>query len=187
MLTSLPNMLTLSRVAVIPVLVVLLVLPPAWAAWVACLIFVLAACTDFFDGYFARSRNEVSPLGKFLDPIADKLLVAATLLLVVGLKPVSLVSVLAAVIILCRELVISGLREYLAGLSVDVPVRPLAKWKTAVQLVAIGVLIVGEAGPDPIPLLWIGEVALWAAAALSAYTGWDYLKAGYKHMTARTA
>lgn len=182
MLSGFANLLTLSRIMVIPVLVVLLVLPQPWAAWTGCLLFAAAAATDFFDGYVARWRNEVSRFGKFLDPVADKLLVAATLLLVVGLKPLSVAAVLAAVVILCRELVVSGLREFLAGMSVDVPVSKLAKWKTAVQLVAIAVLIVGDVVPGAVPMMVVGEVALVLAAILSVYTGWNYLRAGVRHM-----
>ncbi|HYC06007.1 MAG TPA: CDP-diacylglycerol--glycerol-3-phosphate 3-phosphatidyltransferase [Azospirillaceae bacterium] len=182
MLTSLPNLLTLSRIAVIPVILGLLFIPEAWAAWTCCVLFALAGFTDWVDGYLARAWHEESVIGRFLDPIADKLLVAAVLFVLVAVDKIEDSSVLPAVIILLREVMVSGLREYLAGLRISVPVSRLAKWKTAIQMVAIGVLIVGDDGPDFLPVTLIGDVGLWAAAILTLVTGWDYLRAGLKHM-----
>lgn len=182
MLTSLPNLLTLSRIAVIPVVVGLFFVPDAWAAWTACALFAAAAITDYVDGWLARAWEQESVIGKFLDPIADKLLVAATLFMVVAFDRLTGLAILPAVVILLREVLVSGLREYLAGLNVGVPVTNLAKWKTAIQMVAIGWLIVGADGPEGWPVTEIGEVGLWAAAALTLLTGWDYLRAGLRHM-----
>lgn len=184
MLTSLPNLLTLSRIAVIPFVVGLLFVDADWAAWTTCGLFALAAITDYFDGRLARAWAQESVIGKFLDPIADKLLVSAVLFLSVATGRVTGVSVLAAVVILLREVLVSGLREYLAGLNVGVPVTRLAKWKTAIQMVALGFLIVGDHGPSWLPITTIGLVGLWAAAALTLITGWDYTVVGLRHMTA---
>jgi CDP-diacylglycerol---glycerol-3-phosphate 3-phosphatidyltransferase len=174
MLTSLPNLLTLSRIAVIPILI-------------ACALFSLAAITDYFDGHFARSRRQVSTIGVFLDPIADKLLVAAVILLLAGFDHIKGLAILPAMVILCREILVSGLREFLAGLRVRVPVSRLAKWKTGIQMVALGFLIVGNAGPDFLPVTLIGVIGLWIAAILTLLTGYDYLVTGLKHMTDETA
>ncbi|RDD62416.1 CDP-diacylglycerol--glycerol-3-phosphate 3-phosphatidyltransferase [Ferruginivarius sediminum] len=182
MLTSLPNILTLSRIVVLPVIVALLYWTGPWASWIALAIFVVASVTDWLDGYIARLWNEVSPLGRFLDPIADKLLVAAVIVMLVASERVTGLVVLPALVILCREILVSGLREYLAEIRVPMPVSRLAKWKTALQMVALGILIVGEAGPPEIPLRLIGEVGLWIAAGLTMITGYDYLVRGLQHM-----
>ncbi|MDE1148572.1 MAG: CDP-diacylglycerol--glycerol-3-phosphate 3-phosphatidyltransferase [Azospirillaceae bacterium] len=182
MLTSLPNLLTLSRIILIPVILALLWFPAAWTAWTAAGLFALAAITDYFDGYLARAWKEESLIGRFLDPIADKLLVAAVLFLLVADHKIVGHAVLPAVIILLREVAVSGLREFLAGLRVSVPVSRLAKWKTTIQLMAIGWLIVGDHGPDALHVRPVGETLLWLAAALTLITGWDYLRAGLRHM-----
>ncbi|MDH3912909.1 MAG: CDP-diacylglycerol--glycerol-3-phosphate 3-phosphatidyltransferase, partial [Rhodospirillales bacterium] len=147
MLTSLPNLLTLLRIVIIPILVPLFYLDGAYPRWLACGLFGLAAITDYFDGYLARHLNEVSPLGRFLDPIADKLLVAAVILMLVGMDSIQGVVILPALVILCREILVSGLREYLAEIRVPMPVSSLAKWKTVIQMFALGFLIVGDTGP----------------------------------------
>lgn len=182
MLTSLPNLLTLSRIGVIPVLLALFYVEAAWVRWVACALFTAACLTDYFDGYFARSRKQVSPLGRFLDPVADKLLVAAVLLMLAAFDRMSVLALLPAVVILCREIIVSGLREFLAELRVGMPASRLAKWKTGIQMTAIGVLIVGDAGPEALPIKLIGEVGLWLAAILTLVTGYDYLRAGLAHI-----
>ncbi len=184
MLTSLPNLLTLSRIAVIPLVVGLFYIPESWAAYSACGLYAAACITDWFDGYLARAWAQESVIGKFLDPIADKLLVAATLIMLAGFDRLNGLSILPAVTILLREVLVSGLREYLAGLHVGVPVTWLAKWKTAIQMIALGFLIVGDYGPSYIPVTIIGTVGLWIAAALTFYTGWDYMRAGLTHMMA---
>ncbi|HEY7384341.1 MAG TPA: CDP-diacylglycerol--glycerol-3-phosphate 3-phosphatidyltransferase [Beijerinckiaceae bacterium] len=182
---NLPNVLTYARLAAVPVVVGLLFWPrDDWARWPALLIFIAAGVTDYFDGYFARVYAQQSALGRMLDPIADKLLVAACLLMLTADETIYGWSLLAAIVILCREILVSGLREYLAALKVSVPVSRVAKWKTALQLVAVGFLIAGPAGEQILPgTIEIGLVLLWVAAILTLYTGWDYLKAGIRHIT----
>jgi cardiolipin synthase len=183
MLTSLPNLLTLSRILVIPILVAMFFVQGDMARWIACALFVAAAVTDYFDGHFARRLSQISAFGRFLDPIADKLLVSAVILMLVAKDGINGLVVLPALIILCREVLVSGLREFLAGLNVGLPVSRLAKWKTLLQMVALGFLIVGDTGPDAIPVQMIGEVGLWIAALLTLVTGYDYLRVGLGHMT----
>jgi cardiolipin synthase len=178
---TLANLLTLSRIGAIPILVVLLYLDGATWAWTACVVFTIIGLTDWLDGYVARRWGEHTDFGRFLDPIADKLLVAAVILVLTAQERIAGIWVIAALIILCREILVSGLREFLAGVKVGVPVSRLAKWKTAIQMVALGFLIVGDNGVFPIRL--IGEVGLGLAAALTLVTGWDYLRAGLGHMT----
>ena len=183
-LTSLPNLLTLSRILVIPIVVATFYVPGDYARWFACALFSAAGVTDWLDGHMARRWAQQSELGRFLDPIADKLLVAATLLMLVAKGRLSTEwALLPALVILCREILVSGLREYLAELRVGLPVSRLAKWKTAIQMVAIGVLIVGDAGPGFLPVAATGEMLLWVAALLTLVTGYDYLRAGLTHMT----
>ena len=182
MVANLPNMLTLFRIAVIPGLVALFYLETPLGRWLACGLFTIAGITDILDGYIARATRQQSVLGQFLDPLADKLLVSAALLMMVAFGQISGLVILPAVVILCREIMVSGLREFLAGFSVSVPVSTLAKWKTVLQMVSIGVLIVGDAGPDVIPARIIGEVGLWIAAALTLVTGYDYLRVGIDHI-----
>lgn len=182
MVTSLPNLLTLFRIAVIPGLVALFYMDNRLGTWLACGLFSVAAVTDFLDGYVARAMRQQSALGRFLDPVADKLLVASTLLMMVGFGHISGLIILPAVVILCREILVSGLREFLAGLRISVPVSALAKWKTVIQMVAIGFLIVGDTGPDAFPVRLVGEVGLWLAAGLTLITGYDYLRSGLRHI-----
>ncbi len=181
-MTELPNLLTMSRIVAIPLILALLYFDGPFWRWSAVAIFAAACITDYLDGYLARSRRQVSDLGRFLDPIADKLLVAAVILILVAERRVAGFTVLPALIILCREILVSGLREYLAGLHVSVPVSQLAKWKTLLQMVALGFLIVGDGVLPSWPISLIGEIGLWIAAALTLLTGYDYLKAGLKHM-----
>jgi len=158
----------------------------SWARWTACGLFTLAGITDFFDGYLARRSNMVSRLGRFLDPIADKLLVVAVLFMVVALpNRVNEWSLFPALVILLREIMVSGLREFLAEIRVGLPVTKLAKAKTTVQMIALGFLIVGDAAPDMIPAKFIGEIGIWFAAVITIVTGYDYLRAGLKHMDAK--
>ena len=187
MLINLPNVLTLSRIAAIPVLVALFYVEGDGARWAACLLFVAACVTDYFDGYLARAYDQISPFGRFLDPIADKLLVAALILMLVAFGRIAGLLVLPALIILCREILVSGLREFLAGLNVGVPVSRLAKYKTTLQMVALGFLIVGDAGPPSLQIETIGAVGLWVAALLTIVTGFDYLQTGLRHMAAPAA
>ena len=181
---NLPNVLTYGRLAAVPVVVAFLFWPQvAWARWTALAIYTLAAITDFFDGYLARAWSQQSSLGRMLDPIADKLLVAAVLLALTADRTISGPSLWAAIVILCREILVSGLREYLAELRVPVPVTAVAKWKTTVQLISLGFLIAGSAGEAVLPgSTKVGILLLWVAAILTLYTGWDYMKASYDHV-----
>jgi cardiolipin synthase (CMP-forming) len=181
---SLPNVLTYARVVAVPVVAGLLFWPhEPWARWTALAIFIAAAITDFFDGYLARAWAQQSSLGRMLDPIADKLLVSAVILMLAADQTIHGVTLWAAIVILCREILVSGLREYLAELRVPVPVTRVAKWKTTAQLVALGFLIAGPAGDAVLPgSTTIGVVLLWIAALLTLYTGWDYMKASYDHV-----
>lgn len=181
-LTSVPNLLTLSRILVIPVVVATFYVPGDYARWFCCALFAAAGFTDWLDGHVARRWEQQSELGRFLDPIADKLLVSATLFMLTAFGRLSTQALLPALVILCREILVSGLREYLAGLRVGMPVSRLAKWKTAIQMVAIGVLIVGDAGWRVLPVVAIGETLLWLAALLTLVTGYDYLRAGLSHI-----
>ena len=184
---SLPNILTLSRIVTVPLLVALLWFP-GWELGYALgfALYCLMGITDYFDGYLARANGQVSKLGIFLDPIADKIMVAAVIMMLVGTRheaaSISGVNLIPAIIIMLRELSVSGLREFLAGLQVSVPVSKLAKWKTALQIVALGALILAGALPLQHWIHQVGVAALWAAAALTVITGWDYLRVGLKHM-----
>ena len=185
---SLPNLLTLSRIVAVPLLVGFLWWPrwPAGYA-IAFALYCLMGITDYFDGYLARAQGAVSRLGMFLDPIADKIMVAAVILMLVGTRHedpalISGVNLIAALVILLREIAVSGLREFLAGIQVSLPVSRLAKWKTTLQLVAFGALILAGALPVMPWIKTVGLACLWAAAALTLVTGWDYLRVGLRHM-----
>jgi cardiolipin synthase (CMP-forming) len=192
MLTTLPNLLTLSRIVAIPLVIVTFYIPPPYGPWIGCALFALAAFTDWLDGRLARLWKQQSELGRFLDPIADKLLVVAVLFMLGALQlrrdpppgtlALTVLYLLPALVIISREILVSGLREYLAGLRVRLPVSRLAKWKTGIQMGAIGVLLVGDSGPSALPLILIGELMLWAAAVLTIITGYDYLRAGLTHI-----
>lgn len=182
MLFDLPNLLTLSRIVAIPLFCAAFWLPGAWSAWVPLAIFAGAGLTDWADGHLARRMGRMSELGRFLDPVADKLLVAAAIVMLVAEARIFGLSVLAAVVIMCREVLVAGLREFLAELRVKVPVTRLAKWKTTAQMIALGFLIVGPYGPGFLPVEVIGDTLLWVAALLTLYTGWDYLQSGLRHM-----
>jgi len=194
---TLPNILTLSRILAVPLLAFLL----WWPNWefgygLAFALYCLMGITDYFDGYLARSSGTVSKLGVFLDPIADKIMVAAVILVLTAQgilrgPYVGDMHVIAGLVILVREIAVSGLREFLGGLQVSIPVSRLAKWKTTFQLVSLGALILGRAMPwwtFPLGALevniphTVGLSTLWAAAALTLVTGWDYLRVGLKHM-----
>ncbi|MCW5695397.1 MAG: CDP-diacylglycerol--glycerol-3-phosphate 3-phosphatidyltransferase [Bauldia sp.] len=181
--TSLPNLLTFGRIAAVPALVACFYIPGDAGRITALVVFVLAAVTDFFDGYLARAWGQQSSLGRMLDPIADKLLVAAALLVLLADGTIGGWSLWAALVILSREILVSGLREFLAEVRVSVPVSRLAKWKTTVQMVAIGFLLVGPAGEKLFAYTEeVGLTLLWLAAILTLYTGYDYFRAGLKHL-----
>jgi len=175
-------LLTLFRIAAIPGVVALLYLDTNLGRYLACTLFGVAAITDFFNGYLARAWSQQSKMGQFLDPVADKLLVAAALLMMAGFGQISGLVIMPAIVILCREIMVSGLREFLAEVRIGIPVSTLAKWKTTLQMFSIGFLIVGDAGPEFLPTRLIGETGLWIAAVLTLITGYDYLHAGLRHM-----
>jgi cardiolipin synthase len=186
MLTDLPNLLTLSRIAAIPLLVGLVAARYPVTDLIACVVFSAAAITDYYDGKLARSRRQQSDLGRMLDPIADKLLVGAVLMMLVGIERLSRLALYPAVVIMLREILVSGLREYLAGIRIGLPVTSLAKWKTGFQMGALGTLLAGDSSAHLLhlgflPVSWIGEAMLWVAAVLTLVTGWDYLIAGLRH------
>src|ERR1044072_8479511 len=177
---SLPNLLTLSRIAAIPLVVACFWLDHGWAQWVSASLFAIACITDWFDGYFARRYHQISRFGRFLDPIADKLLVAGALVVLGDSGTREGLTVPAAMIILARDHLASAPRDILAELKIGVPVSQLAKWKTGAQMGAITILLLGDAVPSVIGQ--IGLVLIWAAAALTLITGYDYLRTGLRHM-----
>ena len=178
---NISNILTLSRIIVIPIILALIYLKGPFFGWIAFILFCMAGITDYFDGYIARIRNEVSNLGTFLDPIADKLLVASVILILTSKNIITGWETIPALIILLREIAVAGLREYLAGIKISVPVSKIAKYKTSLQLVALGILILSESGISFFSIILFGKIALWVAAILTLYTGYDYLKSGLKH------
>ena len=180
---TLPNLLTLSRIVTVPLLAGLL----WWPHWhtgyaIGFAVYALMGVTDYFDGYLARAQGTVSKLGIFLDPIADKIMVASVILILVHNNDIHGVHVVAGLVILLREIAVSGLREFLAGVAVSVPVSQLAKWKTTLQLVALGALILSGAAPLQHWIHQVGITSLWGAAVLTLITGWDYLRVGLKHI-----
>ncbi len=178
---NLSNFLTLIRIAVIPIIVFCIYLKSPFFGWMAFVLFCLASITDYFDGYLARLRNEVTNFGTFLDPIADKLLVAAVILILTSKGVIKDWDTIPALIILLREITVSGLREYLAGIKVSIPVSRIAKLKTLLQLAALALLILSESGINMSPILYLGKIFLWISAMLTLYTGYDYIKSSIRH------
>lgn len=183
---QLPNYLTYLRIAVIPALILVFFLKGDWSYYLSALLFMIAGITDWLDGYVARAFSAQSAIGRFLDPIADKLLVATALLLLVSGERASYgegrAMIIPAIAIVCREILVSGLREFLAEIRVSVPVSRLAKWKTGMQMLAIFLLLLGAGGPDWLSAGILGNVLLWVAALLTLVTGYAYLQTGIKHM-----
>ncbi|TPE59136.1 CDP-diacylglycerol--glycerol-3-phosphate 3-phosphatidyltransferase [Sandaracinobacter neustonicus] len=185
-MSSLPNLLTLSRIFAVPLFVILM-----WnASWVgytaAFLLYCLAGITDYIDGYLARAQGTVSKLGVFLDPVADKIMVAAVIVMLIHNDNIVGWHVIPALVIILREITVSGLREFLATARVSLPVSQLAKWKTTFQMVSLGALILAPASAHwwpALPAQPVGIVTLWLAGVLTLVTGWDYLRIGLKHMT----
>ena len=185
---TLPNLLTLSRIFAVPILVFLLWRPAPLDYAITFVLYCIVGITDYFDGYLARAQGQISRLGQFLDPIADKIMIGAVLIMLISsrksnpIPEIAGLHIIPALVILLREIIVSGLREFLAGLQVSVPVSALAKWKTTLQLVALGALILGGAVPQQPWVHEVGIVSLWAAAALTLVTGYDYLRIGIRHM-----
>lgn len=183
MLKQLPNILTISRIVLLPVLIGLFFVPGSTAAWTALWIYIFCAVTDFFDGYLARKYGTTSNFGTFLDPISDKILVSSLLIALAAFDRLDGVWMIPAIIILMREFLIAGLREYLGPQNVKVPVSKLAKWKTTFQMVALGFLVIGDYGDSVVPdSLFVGQLLLSVAAVITVITGWNYLKVGFKHI-----
>jgi CDP-diacylglycerol--glycerol-3-phosphate 3-phosphatidyltransferase len=185
---TLPNLLTLSRILAVPILVFLLWRPTPIDYGITFVLYCVVGITDYFDGYLARAQGRISRLGQFLDPIADKIMVAAVIVMLIASRKMSGepiihgLHIIPALVILLREIIVSGLREFLAPLNVSVPVSALAKWKTTFQLVSLGALILGGAFPGEAWIHDVGLGSLWAAAALTLVTGYGYLRIGLKHM-----
>lgn len=194
MLRQLPNILTISRIVLLPALIALFFMPGEAAAWTALWVYIFCAVTDFFDGYLARMLNITSNFGTFLDPISDKILVASLLIALAAFDRLDGPWMIPAIIIMMREFLIAGLREFLGPQNVKVPVSKLAKWKTAFQMTALGFLVIGDYGDDTmqsvfgflsdnvVGALLTGQILLTIAAAITVFTGWNYLKAGAKHI-----
>ncbi len=182
---NIPNLLTIGRIWAIPLIVATFFFDGAVSAWIGVILFALAGITDYMDGYLARHLKQVSRFGRVLDPIADKLLVGAILLMLAYTERLEVFySIIPAVIIMCREILVSGLREFLAEIKVGLPVTKLAKWKTTFQMIALPVLMVSKPGEAPacFHLDWIGPIALWFAAIMTVITGYDYWKSGSKYL-----
>lgn len=183
--TALANLLTYARLAAVPLIVACLLIGDPAGRWAALVLFVVAAITDYLDGYVARTRDQGTALGRMLDPIADKVLVATVLLMLAGDGTIAGATLVAAVIILVREILVSGLREFLSAIEVAVPVSRLAKWKTTIQLVALALLLAGEPGEAVVPgIVLAGTLALWIAALLTIVTGYDYMRTGISRLVA---
>ncbi len=183
MLAQLPNILTVSRIVLLPVLIGLFFIPGAGAAWLALWIYIFCAVTDFLDGWIARKYGSTSGFGTFLDPISDKIMVVSLLMALACFDRLNEGWVIPAIIILSREFLISGLREYLGPKNIKVPVTKLAKWKTGFQMTSLGFLIMGNYGDPVVPhTLLIGQLLLTIAAAITLITGWNYVKVGFKHI-----
>jgi len=186
---SLPNLLTLSRIFAVPILVFLLWKPAPWDYAITFLLYCVVGITDYFDGYLARAQGQISKLGQFLDPIADKIMVAAVIIMLMASRRadgdapiIQDFNVIPAIVIMLREIIVSGLREFLAELRVSIPVSWLAKWKTTFQLVSLGALILGGALPGQVWIHFVALVSLWLASALTLVTGYDSLRTGLRHM-----
>ena len=179
---NLPNILTFARILVIPILILSFFLDGVLSNWIAATLFIFASVTDFVDGYLARLLSAQSNLGKVLDPIADKLLVATTIIMLVHFGDNDLLITIPGIIILFREIFVSGLREFLAEINVSVPVSQLAKWKTGVQMTALAIMILGDKGTGIEYTNEIGRIGLVIAAILTVFTGFAYFKASLKHL-----
>jgi CDP-diacylglycerol--glycerol-3-phosphate 3-phosphatidyltransferase len=180
---QLPNILTVGRLVLLPLLVILMMIPHAWAAWMALIIYIVSAITDWLDGYIARRMSLQSSFGTFLDPIADKIFILTVLITLVANGTLHGFWITPVILILAREFLIAGLREFLGPKNIQVPVSYLGKWKTAIQMIALGFLVIGEFGNQILPYtIEIGLIGLLVATALTIVTGWNYLKTGIQHL-----
>ena len=185
---TVPNLLTLSRILAVPILVLLLWRPTPLDYLFTFVLYCVVGITDYFDGYLARAQGQISRLGQFLDPIADKIMIAAVLVMLIstrnssGEPVIHSFHIIPALVILLREITVSGLREFLASLQISMPVSKLAKYKTTLQLIALGALILSGGFPQQDWIHGVGLASLWLAAILTLVTGYDYLRTGLKHM-----
>lgn len=180
---QLPNILTVGRLLLLPFLVIMMMTGTAWASWTALALYTISCITDWLDGFIARRMNLQSSFGTFLDPIADKIFILTVLLTLIANDTLRGIWITPVLLILAREFLIAGLREFLGPKNIQVPVSNLGKWKTTIQMVALGFLVVGEYGDTVLPYtVEIGQIGLLAAMALTIQTGWDYLKTGIKHL-----
>ncbi len=190
MLSSLPNVLTLSRILAVPLFVVLM-WNASWPGYTAAFVlYCVAGLTDYLDGYLARAQGTVSRLGVFLDPVADKIMVAAVIVMLIHNDQIVGWHIIPALVIILREISVSGLREFLATAQVSLPVSALAKWKTAAQMISLGALVLAPASAfwwPALPAQPVGLIALWTAGLLTLVTGWGYLRIGLRHMTTGAA
>ena len=183
---NIPNLLTISRIVILPVIITLILMEGAWgemAVWGGLGLYIIACITDYLDGWLARKMNQSTAFGTFLDPISDKIFVGALLIVFAGLHRIYGVWLIPAILIIAREFLVSGLREYLGPKNIQLPVTKLAKWKTAAQMIATGLLIIGPYVPHG---LMVGHWALTLAAIITVITGWGYMKAGLDHMRKMT-
>ncbi len=178
-MNNLANILTVTRLVLLPFIIALLYVPLPWAAWTVLALYALGAATDWLDGWVARKYDQVSEFGKFMDPISDKIFVVTLLIMLIATHRIEHFLVLAVIIILVREFLVAGMREFLGPKGIKLPVTNLAKWKTAVQMVATGLLIVG-----PISSMadMAGGILLCVAAVLTVVTGWDYTKTAWRYL-----
>ena len=179
---NISNLLTLFRIFIIPIILIMILMKGSVYSYIAFLFFCIAGISDFFDGYFARIFKEQTNFGTFLDPIADKLLVASVILILTSIGTINGWTTIPALIILLREITVSGLREFLAGIKVSVPVSHIAKFKTMLQIIALALLILSQSNIDFLFILYLGKSALWIAAILTLYTGYDYMRSAIKHI-----
>ncbi|MDI2111876.1 CDP-diacylglycerol--glycerol-3-phosphate 3-phosphatidyltransferase [Commensalibacter nepenthis] len=188
MYINLPNCLTLSRIVIIPILAVLVMIHCPLTDFLACILFICAGITDYLDGKLARAWQQLSDLGRMMDPIADKLLVGVLLVVMAGYDRLPYGGLIPAMVILAREILVSGLREFLASSQISLPVTQLSKWKTTFQMVALGFLLAGDTSAQMLGISWfpvsvIGAVLLWISAILTMITGWEYIQTGLKFVS----
>lgn len=180
---NIPNLLTAARLIVLPFCLIFMFINTAWAAWIALFIYTFGCITDWLDGHYARKWNVTSSFGIFLDPIADKIFIVSVIMGLIATGKLDGFWIIPPLLIIAREFLISGLREFLGPKNIQVPVSKLAKWKTGVQMVSLGFLIMGDFGDVLIPgTLAIGYLLITIAAILTVITGWNYLKEGQKHI-----
>ncbi len=177
---NLANILTVARLALLPPIILLLFIDKPWAAWSVLALYSAGAITDWLDGFIARRWNQVSDFGRFMDPISDKIFVVSMMVMLIATHRIEGVTIVAVIIILAREFMVSGMREYLGPKNIQLPVTGLAKWKTTVQMIATGLLILE---PVSMTASYTGLGLLWIATILTVATGWSYVSEGWKYLS----